>query len=154
MKRLRSSRSSFYWFFKNRAELLEELLTLWEQAGTVPFERILQLPGATGMDKFLSMANLWVDENEYQPKWDAAIRGWGRASEAVREVIHEVDQKRIAVLQQIFMDIGYGGEDANVRARVMYYHQVGYYAMGVKESRRVRRAFIPYYRRALTGRDA
>ena len=35
----------------------------------------------------------------------------------------------------------------------MYYHQVGYYAMGVRESQRERRALIPYYQKALTGRD-
>jgi AcrR family transcriptional regulator len=153
-KRLGSSRSSFYWFFEDRAELLEELLTLWRQAGTVPFEKILQLPGRTGMDKFLAITNLWIDENEYQPNWDGAIRDWARTSEAVRKVVHEVDQKRIAVLRQIFIDIGYRGKDAHVRARVMYYHQVGYYAMGVQESRRERRALIPYYRRALSGRDS
>ena len=49
--------------------------------------------------------------------------------------------------------IGYQGKEANVRARVMYYHQVGYYAMGVRESQRERRALIPYYRKVLTGRD-
>jgi hypothetical protein len=36
----------------------------------------------------------------------------------------------------------------------MYYHQVGYYAMGVRESRKERRALIPYYRKVLTGRES
>ena len=35
----------------------------------------------------------------------------------------------------------------------MYYHQVGYYAMGVEESQRERRALIPYYRKVLTGQE-
>ena len=35
----------------------------------------------------------------------------------------------------------------------MYYHQVGYYAMGVQESQKERRALIPYYRKVLTGRE-
>ena len=153
-KRLGSSRSSFYWFFKDRAELLEALLAFWRQTGTVLFENILQLPGRSGMDKYLAVTRLWIDEKEYQPKWDSAIRDWARTSEAVRKVVHDVDQKRIAVLRQIFNDIGYRGKDASIRARVMYYHQVGYYAMGVQESRRERLALIPYYRRALTGRDA
>jgi hypothetical protein len=51
-----------------------------------------------------------------------------------------VDRKRIAVLERIFNDIGYTGKEAHIRARVMYYHQVGYYAMGVQESRKERRA--------------
>ena len=45
------------------------------------------------------------------------------------------------------------GKEAHIRARVMYYHQVGYYAMGVQESQKERRVLIPYYRKVLTGRD-
>jgi AcrR family transcriptional regulator len=153
-KRLGSSRGGFYWFFKDRAQLLDELLEYWVRTSTVLFERVLQMPGHSGMDKYLAMTNLWVDETEYDPKWDGAIRDWARTSPAVRRVVQAVDQKRIAVLEQIFIEIGTEGTDARIRARVMYYHQVGYYAMGVEESRKERRALIPYYRRVLTGRES
>jgi AcrR family transcriptional regulator len=153
-KRLGVSRGGFYWFFKDRAQLLEELLAYWVQTSTMLFERILQLPGRNGMDKYLAMTDLWIDEKEYDPKWDGAVRDWARTSNTVRKVVRAVDQKRIAVLEQIFNDMEYRGKDAHIRARVMYYHQVGYYAMGVEESRRERHALIPYYRKVLTGRDA
>jgi AcrR family transcriptional regulator len=152
-KRLGSSRGGCYWFFKDRAQLLEELLACWERTSTVLFERILQLPGRNGMEKYQAMTDLWINEKDYDPKWDGAIRDWARTSEDVRKVVHDVDQKRIAVLEQIFNEMGYKGTEAHVRARIMYYHQVGYYAMGVQESKRERRALIPYYRKALTGRD-
>jgi AcrR family transcriptional regulator len=152
-KRLGSSRSSFYWFFKDRAELLDELLKYWVQTSTVLFERILEDPEQDGMAEYLALTNLWIDEKEYDPKWDSAVRDWARTSEAVRQVVQEVDNKRIAVIEKIFHNIGYKGTEAHVRARVMYYHQVGYYAMGVQESRRERRTLIPFYRRALTGRE-
>src|SRR5882757_9672921 len=57
-KRLGSSRSGFYWFFKDRAQLLEELLAYWERTSTVLFERILQLPGRNGMAKYQAMTDL------------------------------------------------------------------------------------------------
>ena len=152
-KRLRSSRGGFYWFFKDRAQLLRELLDYWVRTSTVLFERILQTPGRNGMEEYLALTNLWIDEKEFDPKWDGAVRDWARTSEAVRNVVQAVNQKRIAVLEQIFNDIGYTGKEAHIRARVMYYHQVGYYAMGVQESQRERRALLPYYRKVLTGRD-
>ena len=152
-ERLRSSRGGFYWFFKDRAQLRRELLDYWVRTSTVLFERILQTPGRNGMEEYLALTNLWIDEKEYDPKWDGAVRDWARTSEAVRKVVQAVDQKRIAVLEQIFNDIGYTGKEAHIRARVMYYHQVGYYAMGVQESQRERRALLPYYRKVLTGRD-
>jgi AcrR family transcriptional regulator len=152
-KRLGSSRGGFYWFFKGRAQLLDELLELWADTSTVLFEKVLHNHHEDGLKEYLAMTNLWVDEEEYDPKWDGAIRDWARTSEIVRKVVEAVDQKRIAVLEEIFRHIGYQGKEANVRARVMYYHQVGYYAMGVRESQSERRALIPYYKRALTGRD-
>jgi AcrR family transcriptional regulator len=152
-KRLGSSRGGFYWFFKDRAQLLEELLSYWAQTSTLLFERIQNLPNQTGAEKYGAMTRLWVDENEYDPKWDGAVRDWARTSEVVRDVVRTVDQKRIEVLERIFIDMGYRGKEANVRARVMYYHQVGYYAMDVQETQEQRRALIPYYRKVLTGKE-
>jgi AcrR family transcriptional regulator len=152
-KRLGSSRGGFYWFFKDRAQLLEELLSYWAQTSTLLFERIQHLPNKTGAEKYLAMTRLWVDETEYDPKWDGAVRDWARTSDPVRNVVRAVDQKRIEVLERIFIDMGYRGKEANVRARVMYYHQVGYYAMEVQETQEQRRALIPYYRKVLTGKE-
>lgn len=152
-KRLGSSRGGFYWFFKDRAQLLDELVQYWAQTSTVLFERVLDRHKGDGLAEYLAMTNLWVDEKEYDPKWDGAIRDWARTSETVRKVVQAVDQRRIDVLEEIFRHIGYQGKEANVRARVMYYHQVGYYAMGVRESKSERRSLIPFYRKVLTGHD-
>src|SRR5579862_4236493 len=67
-KRLRSSRGGFYWFFKDRAQLLRELLDYWARTSTVLFERILQRPKRNGMEEYLALTNLWIDEKEYDPK--------------------------------------------------------------------------------------
>ncbi len=152
-KRLGSSRGGFYWFFKDRAQLLDELLAYWARTSTVVFKQILEIPGRSGMEKYLAIINLWIDEEEYDPKWDGAVRDWARTSGIVRKVVQGVDRKRIAVLEKIFNEIGYAGKEAHIRARVMYYHQVGYYAMGVQESRKERRALTSYYRKVLTGRE-
>jgi len=152
-KRLGSSRGGFYWFFKDRAQLLDELLLYWVRTSTALFERVLQNERRDGVEEYLSLTNIWIDEKEYDPKWDGAVRDWARTSDAVRKVVQDVDQKRIAVLERIFNDMGYTGKEAHIRARVMYYHQVGYYALGVQESQKERRALLPYYQKVLTGRE-
>jgi hypothetical protein len=48
------------------------------------------------------------------------------------------------------------GEDqmmALARARVIYFHQIGYYALAFEESLEDRFALAPYYHRILTGQD-
>ena len=55
-------------------------------------------------------------------------------------------------IESIFHNMGYAGREAHVCARVTYYHQVGYYALGVRESRQQRLQLPPFYTRMLTGR--
>jgi len=153
-KRLGVSRGGFYWFFKSREQLLDGLLTYWAQTSTVLFERILRANGSNGMQEYLALTDLWIDEKEYDPRWDGAVRDWARTSAAVLKVVQSVDKKRIAVLEQVFLHLGYKGMQAHIRARITYYHQVGYYALGVRESRKQRLDLIPFYAKVLTGRDA
>ena len=153
-RRLGVSRGGFYWFFRSRQQLLDELLALWVGTSTVLYERILQSNQHDGMREYFALIDLWVDEKDYDPKWDGAVRDWARTSAAVLEAVHAVDQQRIVVIERIFLDMGYRGLEALMRARITYYHQVGYYALGVRESRSQRRQLLPYYAKVLTGRDA
>jgi AcrR family transcriptional regulator len=153
-KRLRSSRGGFYWFFTSRQQLLDELVAYWADTSTAPFERILRSSGRTGRDELIALTNLWVEERDYDPKWDGAVRDWARTSESIRAVVAGVDSRRIAVLEQIFNNMGYRDNEAHIRARITYYHQVGYYAMGVRESRQERRELLPYYLKVFTGSDS
>lgn len=150
-KRLNTSRSVFYWLFRSRNQLLDELLEMWVRNGTVLFERIVASP-ASGLELYEELADMWVKETEYDPRWDGAIRDWGRTSKEVLEAVRKVDSLRINAIEKIFRRMGYDGKEAHIRARVMYYHQVGYYALGVVESQEARRALLPYYRKVLTGR--
>jgi AcrR family transcriptional regulator len=152
-KRLGVSRGGFYWFFQSREQLLDALLAYWAETSTSLFERILQRNEKNGMQEFEALVDLWIDEQEYDPRWDAAVRDWARTSPAVLEVLEAVDKKRIGILEQLFHDIGYDGAEAHVRARVTYYHQVGYYALGVRESRKARLKLRPFYMKILTGRE-
>jgi AcrR family transcriptional regulator len=152
-KRLGVSRGGFYWFFASRDQLLDELLAFWVQTGTQLFERILRSHDRNGMREYEALVDLWIDEKEYDPKWDAAVRDWARTSAAVLSAVKAVDQKRIALLERLFRDMGYRGKEAHVRARITYYHQVGYYALGVQESRRERMELLPFYTRVLTGKE-
>jgi len=152
-KRLGVSRGGFYWFFKSRKQLLDKLLAYWADTSTVLFERILQANERNGIREYLALTRLWIDESEYDPRWDGAVRDWARTSRAVQKVVQAVDEKRIAIIEQICLDLGYKGMEAHIRARITYYHQVGYYALGVRESRQRRLDLIPFYAKVLTGRE-
>lgn len=153
-KRLGVSRGGFYWFFKNRQQLLDELLAYWARTGTHVFERVLELGGGDGFRDYQALTDLWIAEKDYDPRWDGAVRDWARTSRVVRKAVEAVDRKRIAVIEKMCHHFGYEGMDAHIRARVIYYHQIGYYALGVRESRMQRSKLLPYYQRVLIGHDA
>lgn len=118
---------------------------------TVLLERILRINGLNGLKEFQALIDLWVEENKYDPQWDGAVRDWGRNSTTVLKVVQTVDQTRVSVPEQVFLDMGYQGNEALIRARITYYHQVGYYSLGLRQLPKERLALGPYYIKVLIG---
>jgi AcrR family transcriptional regulator len=142
---------SFYWHFADRPELHDALLQDWYDTNTAPLFDAVKAAGSDPRRQYLGFFGVWVLERDFDPKYDQAIRDWARTSKKVADVLREVDQRRIDLLKGIFENFGYMGLDAEMRARVTYYHQVGYYAMHVKEQHERRLELAPYYADILTG---
>jgi AcrR family transcriptional regulator len=151
-RKLRATRGGFYWFFTSRKQLLDSLLLDWVQSNTAAFESIVRTPRANGAAEFQTLCEMWINESGYDPQWDAAIREWARISPRVATVVRRTDDARIEIIQRMFHSMGYEEPEAFIRARVTYFHQVGYYALGVQESREQRLELMPLYVRILTGR--
>ena len=66
-------------------------------------------------------------------------------------MVHEEDEKRIDALRRLFAGFGYKPKDALIRARVMYWHQIGYYSIGVRESVAERESNVDTYLEVLGG---
>ena len=151
-RRLKVTRGGFYWFFDSHKQLQDALLADWEERNTEGFKAVLRESGRNGMAEFQALVDLWLNEKNYSPAWDAAVRDWARVSSKVANAVRRTDDIRIDVLRQVFLDMGCEEQEAFVRARICYFHQVGYYALGVRESRDERLRLMPLYTRVLTGR--
>ncbi len=152
-RKLQATRGGFYWFFSSRRQLLNHLLTDWEETNTAALKAIAADPSLDGPGQFKALINMWVSEAGYDSQWDAAIREWARISPRVAQTVRRIDDERIEIIHKLFYNIGYQDPDAFIRARVTYYHQVGYYALDVHESRAARIKLMPLYVRVLTGLD-
>lgn len=154
-RNLRVTRGSFYWHFSNHQELLRALLQLWEHSNTRPFEEALTREGPRiGHQEFFSIINLYLEEDRYNPAFDTAVRNWARTSKVAAAAVRRVDARRIEILHRIFIDLGYADPEALVRARITYFHQVGYYAIDVQEDPEIRRSLVPVYIRVLVGKSS
>jgi AcrR family transcriptional regulator len=152
-RKLKVTREAFYWHFKGLEELCEELIADWERGNAAAYRALLDARGHDGLKEFKAVVNAWINEEQLSPAWDAALRDWARTSSSVARAVKRVDMMRIGVLERIFRDMGIEKLEAAVRARVMYFHQVGYYSIKMHETPRSRRRLLPMYLRIITGKD-
>src|SRR5437879_13056243 len=92
-----------------------------------------------------------MQDQAYSSESHAAVRDWARRAPKVARVVRRVDIERIRLITRIFRNLNFRPGEAHIRARITYYHQVGYYALAVHESRRTRRLLSPMYALVLTG---
>lgn len=150
--RLSMTRGAFYWHFTSRRDLLLELLHSWELTNTAPFERVLlSTDERSGVRELIDIVGIYLDEKDYSPIFDIAVRDWARVSKEAAIAVRRVDERRIEVLHRIFRHLNYADPEALVRARILYLHQIGYYTLELQESAEQRRELIPIYVKVLAG---
>ena len=149
--RLGVSRSSFYWYFQSRKDLLEQLLSEWDRRNTGILIRHAALPAADIVEAVGQFFLCVLDPAGFDPQLDFAIREWARRDAEVRQVIDRADTARTEALAAMFARHGFDPPEADIRARVLYYQQIGYYALDLGESLEQRLARVPAYLLAFTG---
>jgi len=149
--RLGVSRSSFYWYFKDRDELLDALLVQWEAKNTRSIVKQAAAQARSINEAVCNVFRCWVNPAIFSPRLDFAVREWARGSAKARAALDRSDSERTAAIEEMFERFGYADRDAVVRARVLYYTQIGYYALDIREPMQARLALTPYYLEALTG---
>ncbi len=143
---------SFYWHFKDRPDLLGALLDDWKATNTRPLFEAAAKAGPNPDARFLAVCKVWIAEDDFDPAYDSSVRDWARASSKVDAAVRRVDGDRIELLRGIFLDMGDSEADAFLRARIVYFHQVGYYALHIRETTKKRLKLLPSYVRLLLGR--
>ena len=151
-RKLKVTRGSFYWHFDSREALLDALLAEWRARNTgVMVEAVSQT--ATLDDGILSLFSVWTDHTRFDPALDQAIRDWSRHVEALRAVVQTEDDARVAAISDFFQRHGYEPTEAFIRARVIYFTQLSYYALNVQEPMADRMSYLSAYFVAFTGRE-
>ncbi len=152
--RLGVSRSSFYWYFKSRKDLLDALLDLWEETNTKALVEACARPAPTITAAVCNLFHCFIDTRLFDPQFDFAIREWSRRSGPVRHIVDQGDEIRLGAIAAMFVRHGYDPDDAVVRARILYYMQLGYYSLELHEPMATRLSFLPGYLEGFTGRPA
>ncbi|MBE3640364.1 TetR/AcrR family transcriptional regulator [Mangrovicoccus algicola] len=146
------SRTSFYWFFKDRGDLLAALLERWEAATTRPLTAATSAYAATETEAMLNVIAIFLSEDGFASATEGAVRAWAQQDAAVAARLAAADAERLDALRAMLMRWGHDAADADTRARTVYLVQIGYISMRVEEDREERLARFPHYVEIYTGR--
>ena len=150
-KRLDLSRTSFYWFFKDRQALLDALIARWRQKNTGNLITQTESYAETVTEAMLNVFDCWLKPDLFDAPFEFAIRSWAVQSPEVLTEIQTADQQRLDALKRMFLRFGQNEKLADVRARTIYLVQIGYISMQTQEALADRLQRIPEYVEIFTG---
>lgn len=133
-EKLNCARSSFYWYFKNRDDLLDCLLDHWQTTNTRAIVQKAALPANSINGALTHVFACWVDPELFDSRLDFAIRAWARRSGSVRRALDISDTARLDALAAMFTRFNFAPAEAAVRARIVYFTQIGYHALDIRET--------------------
>ncbi|MFT8791020.1 TetR/AcrR family transcriptional regulator [Komagataeibacter saccharivorans] len=151
-RKLNLSRTSFYWYFKDRDHLLSALIERWRTKNTGALAARAQAYAETIVEATLNVCDCWIDNNLFDAQFEFAIRSWGLQSTALAQEISQTDATRIDMLADMFTRFGYGQGEAETRARTIYLLQIGYISCRTHESLDTRMRRMSDYIEIFTGR--
>jgi AcrR family transcriptional regulator len=146
------TRGSFYWHFQNREDLIDSLVSFWKDKNTAAITGSVE-HAASLADGILRIFETCIDSSQFDPRLDLALREWARRSTAIRELLDGEDEARIEALRHFYLRFDYPMPQALIRARVLYYSQIGFYALGTRESLETRLDYTEAYFEAFTGQQ-
>jgi AcrR family transcriptional regulator len=148
---LKVSRSSFYWYFQSREDLLAALLEIWAGTNTPAIVSRAQRPCPNITDAVLAVFECFLDSTLFDPKLDFAVREWSRRDPEIRRIVDQSDDTRMQALTKMFARHGFAPNESFIRARILYYMQIGYYALDIAETLDERLAHSRDYLIGFTG---
>jgi AcrR family transcriptional regulator len=150
-KRLGLSRTSFYWFFKDREELLSALILRWRDKNTGNLVKQSEAYAESLAEAMLNVFDCWLNKDLFDSQFEFAIRSWALQSPEIQVEVQQADLARIGALSRMFVRFGFDEEPADVRARTTYLVQIGYISMQSTEDIGLRMKRIPEYIAIYTG---
>lgn len=122
---LKVTKGSFYWHFSNREALLLALLEAWETRAT---SDIIKMVEAVGGDAQARLRTLGMEVFSSDGRLDRQIRAWSVHDPVARQAQERIDARRLSYLRQLFAEMGFAGDAAQVRALFSYQALIGQFA--------------------------
>lgn len=134
------SRGSFYWHFRNRDQFIEKLVSYWVEKLTISIVCVVEeLPGGPE-DRLLFLAQQIIDSDA--ARYDLPVRAWAKLNPIAAAAVKRADKIRYNLVRELIADIGFTGEELEVRSRMFVVYYSLEKALSVKENKKERLARV------------
>ncbi len=112
------TKGSFYAHFKSRRELIDAVLDRWRHGVSREVLRIVRNKELGPLDTLRKLLELsFVDNPDVTGgPFEMTLRGWARRDNRVREIMHYVDNSRIAEVRSLYLEAGLDRKTADAYA--------------------------------------
>jgi AcrR family transcriptional regulator len=114
------SKGGFYWHFKDRQALLEEMLDAWERTWVDEAIETVEAEDGDARSKLRGLFALAAASGRELLKIELAIRDWARREEAVAERLRQVDNRRMDYMRSLFGAICEDDDDVEARCLLAF----------------------------------
>lgn len=120
-KRLKVAKSGFYWHFRTRQALLDALLEYWAEDLTRNITENDELHAMEPKARLIATAEAILQFD--LARHDLAVRHAAEKDDRIAEIVNRVTDLRLGFLRQTFSELGFEGDDLEMRAMLF----VGYH---------------------------
>ncbi len=115
------NKSGFYWHFKNRDELLEQLLAYWAHELTEVVTSDLEFVKLEPRERLCRTAEMIIDYD--LTRYEASIRQWALTDDMAGQTVKKVTKIRMNFVSQALAELEFEGDDLEMRAMLFVcYH--------------------------------
>lgn len=126
-KQLRSSKTSFYWYFKNRSFFLKRMVDYWHEHATISIiAHIQQHEAAEPKQKVRRLLAVMFSSNEGKD-FIYHLRKLGVSESSYAELLLQIEQQRLDYMSDLLQQCGLLEADARSTSELLYSYYLGWY---------------------------
>ncbi|HEY0391510.1 MAG TPA: helix-turn-helix domain-containing protein [Solirubrobacterales bacterium] len=129
------TKGGFYWHFKDRRDLIEEMLDTWERAGA---EDVIAFVESRPADPRAKLQQLFELASSVDFPVELAIRDWARRDSGVAERVRRVDNRRMQYLRTLFAQLATDENDVEARSMLAFSLFIGSYFIAAEHGEKSR----------------
>lgn len=134
------AKAGFYWHFKNRQDLLNQLLDYWIHEVTEVASNNPMLLALEPRNRLIQLAEMILD---YElTRYEIPIRQWALQDTVVARSVRKVNRIRLDFVREAFSELGFTGDDLEMRTMLYVCYQSMEAPMFQEISRKQRRKLI------------